>query len=42
MIISLVNGLGLPSVDSDILEVYSDRHTISDYAGKAVSTGTQG
>ena len=40
MTISL-NGLGLPSVDSDILEVYSDRHTIPDYARKAVATATQ-
>ncbi len=38
VIVSLVNGLGLPAVDSDILEVYSDRHTIPDYAGKAVAT----
>jgi|GEM_PF-2258416 hypothetical protein len=26
----------------DILEVYSDRHTIPNYAGKAVVTATQG
>lgn len=41
VIVSLVNGLGLPAVDSDILEVYSDRHTIPDYAQKAVTTATQ-
>ncbi|MHC5598552.1 MAG: DUF1565 domain-containing protein [Nostoc sp.] len=41
VIVSLVNGLGLPAVDSDILEVYSDRHTIPDYARKAVATATQ-
>lgn len=41
VIVSLVNGLGLPSVDSDILEVYSDRHTIPDYARKAVATATR-
>lgn len=41
VIVSLVNGLGLPAVDSDVLEVYSDRHTIPDYARKAVATATQ-
>jgi hypothetical protein len=41
VIVSLVNGLGLAAVDSDILEVYSDRHTIPDYARKAVATATQ-
>lgn len=41
VIVSLVNGLGLSAVDSDILEVYSDRHTIPDYARKAVATATQ-
>ncbi len=41
VLVSLVNGLGLPAVDSDILEVYSDRHTIPDYARKAVATATQ-
>jgi parallel beta-helix repeat protein len=42
VIVSLVNGLGLPAVESDVLEVYSDRHTIPDYARKAVATATQG
>lgn len=42
VIVSLVNGLGLPAADSDILEVYSDRHTIPDYARIAVATATQG
>lgn len=41
VIVSLVNGLGLPLADSDVLEVYSDRHTIPDYARKAVATATQ-
>lgn len=41
VIVSLVNGLGLPAVDSDVLEVYSDRHTIPDYARTAVATATQ-
>ncbi|MBD2532551.1 DUF1565 domain-containing protein [Nostoc flagelliforme FACHB-838] len=41
VIVSLVYGLGLPAVDSDVLEVYSDRHTIPDYARKAVATATQ-
>lgn len=41
VIVSLVNGLGLPAVDSDVLELYSDRHTISEYARKAVATATQ-
>lgn len=41
VIVSLVNGLGLPAVDSDALEVYSDRHTIPDYARKAVATATE-
>jgi parallel beta-helix repeat protein len=41
VIVSLVNGLGLPAVDRNVLEVYSDRHTIPDYAQKAVATATQ-
>ncbi|MBN3963209.1 DUF1565 domain-containing protein [Nostoc sp. NMS8] len=41
VIVSLVNGVGLPAVDSDILEVYSDRHTIPDYTRKAVATATR-
>ncbi|MEH2094510.1 DUF1565 domain-containing protein [Nostoc sp.] len=41
VIVSLVNGLGLPPADSDVLEVYSDRHTVPDYARKAVATATQ-
>ncbi|MFN6486470.1 MULTISPECIES: DUF1565 domain-containing protein [unclassified Nostoc] len=41
VIVSLVNGLGLPTVNSNVLEVYSDRHTIPDYARKAVATATQ-
>jgi parallel beta-helix repeat protein len=41
VIVSLVNGLGLPPTGSDILEVYSDRHTIPDYARRAVATATQ-
>jgi parallel beta-helix repeat protein len=41
VIVSLVNGLGLPPTGSDILEVYSDRHTIPEYARRAVATATQ-
>ena len=41
VIVSLVNGLGLPAVDRDVLEVYSDRYTIPDYARTAVATATQ-
>ncbi|MGF2011666.1 DUF1565 domain-containing protein [Nostoc sp. DedVER01b] len=41
VIVSLVNGLGLPPANSDVLELYSDRHTIPDYARKAVATATQ-
>ncbi|MEH2206785.1 MAG: DUF1565 domain-containing protein [Nostoc sp.] len=41
VIVSLVNGLGLPAVDRDVLEIYSDRHTIPDYAQTAVATATQ-
>lgn len=41
VIVSLVNGLGLSAVDSDVLEVYSDRQTIPNYARKAVATATQ-
>ncbi|MEH1947585.1 MAG: DUF1565 domain-containing protein [Nostoc sp.] len=41
VIVSLVNGLGLSAVDRDVLEVYSDRHTIPDYARTAVATATQ-
>ncbi|WP_392536022.1 DUF1565 domain-containing protein [Nostoc sp. C117] len=41
VIVSLVNGLGLPHADKDVLEVYSDRHTIPDYAQEAVATATQ-
>ncbi|MDZ8029665.1 DUF1565 domain-containing protein [Nostoc sp. DedSLP04] len=41
VIVSLVNGLGLPAVDRDVVEVYSDRHTIPDYARTAVASATQ-
>ncbi|MEH2260129.1 DUF1565 domain-containing protein [Nostoc sp.] len=41
VIVSLVNGLGLPAVDRDVLEVYNDRYTIPDYARTAVATATQ-
>ncbi|MFN6538554.1 MAG: DUF1565 domain-containing protein [Nostoc sp. EkiNYC01] len=40
VIVSLVNGLGLPQADNNVLEVYSDRHRIPDYAQKAVATAT--
>ncbi len=41
VIVSLVNGLGLPAANSNTLLVYRDRNTIPDYASKAVATATQ-
>ncbi len=41
VIVSLVNGLGLPAADHGVLKVYSDRHWIPDYARIAVATATQ-
>jgi parallel beta-helix repeat protein len=41
VIVSLVNGLGLPAADSNTLLVYRDRNTVPDYASKAVATATQ-
>jgi hypothetical protein len=41
VIVSLVNGLGLPAADSNTLVVYRDRNTIPDYATKAIATATQ-
>ncbi len=40
VIVSLVNGLKLPSAQSDALLCYSDRNTILDYARTAVATAT--
>ncbi|MBD2202120.1 S-layer homology domain-containing protein [Calothrix sp. FACHB-1219] len=41
VIVSLVNGLGLPAADIDNLLAYSDRNTIPEYARQAVATATQ-
>ncbi|MBW4642127.1 MAG: S-layer homology domain-containing protein [Goleter apudmare HA4340-LM2] len=41
VIVSLVNGLALPAADSDTLVTYSDRHTIPEYAQKAITTATK-
>ncbi|MFH7028001.1 MAG: S-layer homology domain-containing protein [Heteroscytonema crispum UTEX LB 1556] len=41
VIVSLVNGLGLPAADSDVLKVYSDCNTIPESARRAVATATQ-
>ncbi|MDJ0795230.1 MAG: S-layer homology domain-containing protein [Calothrix sp. MO_167.B12] len=40
VIVSLVNGLGLPSAHPDVLLRYSDRSQIPAYAQTAVATGT--
>ncbi|WP_066426383.1 S-layer homology domain-containing protein [Anabaena sp. 4-3] len=41
VIVSLVNGLALPAVDSNRLLIYTDSNTIPEYARKAVATATQ-
>jgi parallel beta-helix repeat protein len=41
VIVSLVNGLTLPTADDNTLLTYTDDHTIPDYARKAVVTATQ-
>ncbi|MBW4612011.1 MAG: S-layer homology domain-containing protein [Desmonostoc vinosum HA7617-LM4] len=41
VIVSLVNGLGLATADSNFLNAYSDSQTIPEYAQKAVATGTK-
>ncbi|GBE92481.1 S-layer homology domain-containing protein [Nostoc cycadae] len=41
VIVSLVNGLGLPAAQSNMLLPYTDSNTIPDYAQKAVATATQ-
>jgi hypothetical protein len=41
VIVSLVNGLTLPTADDNTLLTYTDDHTIPDYARKAVRTATQ-
>ncbi|MCC5634560.1 S-layer homology domain-containing protein [Nostoc sp. CHAB 5844] len=41
VIVSLVNGLGLPAAQSNTLLPYTDSNTIPDYAQKAVATATQ-
>ncbi|WP_413174366.1 S-layer homology domain-containing protein [Anabaena azotica] len=41
VIVSLVNGLGLPAASTDLLNVYSDRKSIPEYARTAIATATQ-
>ncbi|QLE55992.1 DUF1565 domain-containing protein [Nostoc sp. TCL26-01] len=41
VIVSLVNGLTLPTVDSNSALIYTDSNTIPEYARKAVVTATQ-
>lgn len=41
VLVSLVNGLGLPAAKNDVLGIYSDRHTIPEYAQTAIATATQ-
>ncbi|MBK1989836.1 S-layer homology domain-containing protein [Sphaerospermopsis aphanizomenoides BCCUSP55] len=41
VIVSLVNGLGLPAASTDLLTVYSDRKSIPEYARTAIATATQ-
>ena len=41
VIVSLVNGLTLPTADNNALLTYTDSHTIPDYARQAVLTATQ-
>lgn len=41
VLVSLVNGLGLPAADNDSLLTYSDRNAIPDYAKKAIATATK-
>jgi parallel beta-helix repeat protein len=41
VIVSLVNGLGLPAAQSNALLPYTDSNTIPEYAQKAVATATQ-
>lgn len=41
LIISLVNGLSLPSAQEKVLEIYEDRDTIPAYAKSAVAAATQ-
>ncbi len=40
VIVSLVNGLGLPAVDQNVLSTYRDRQTIPAYAQTAIATAT--
>jgi hypothetical protein len=41
VIVSLVNGLGLPTASTDLLNVYSDRKSIPEYARIAITTARQ-
>lgn len=41
VIVSLVNGLGLPPASQDLLTIYTDRKSIPEYARTAVATATQ-
>ncbi|AFZ59976.1 S-layer homology domain-containing protein [Anabaena cylindrica FACHB-243] len=40
VMVSLVNGLGLPAADSSILIVYTDKKSIPEYAQTAIATAT--
>ncbi|TAF05621.1 MAG: DUF1565 domain-containing protein [Nostocales cyanobacterium] len=41
VIVSLVNGLGLPAANHDLLIAYTDRKSIPEYARTAIATATQ-
>jgi parallel beta-helix repeat protein len=41
VLVSLVNGLGLPAATNDHLAIYSDRPSIPEYAQAAIATATQ-
>ncbi|MBD2293441.1 S-layer homology domain-containing protein [Anabaena sphaerica FACHB-251] len=41
VIVSLVNGLGLPAANSDLLIAYTDRKSIPEYARTAIATAIQ-
>lgn len=41
VIVSLVNGLGLPAADNNVSLAYSDKKSIPEYARSAIATATQ-
>lgn len=41
VIVSLVNGLALPTANNDLLTAYTDRKSIPEYARTAIATATQ-